>query len=541
MGLRGPGAKPKRPVAEKEKAKRQRRPKSGKKGLTRADRLIAFLETLPVTSGTLAGTTFRVREWQRRDIIEPIYATDQDGRRIVRQAIITLPRKQGKTAVCAGLALAHLCGPEAEPRGQVFSAAADRRQAALLFNEMKAIVLAVPELEERIIIRDFSKSMEDTVTGSVYQVLASNVRTAHGLSASCVIYDELAQARDRQLWDVLSTSTAARKEPLVVVISTQSGDRLHIMSELVNYGRQVIDGVLEDPAFHACIYSAPMDADPWDEATWHACNPALGDFRSLEEMRTAARQAQRMPAMETSFRLLYLNQPVDAESRFISSVDWDACGGAVDLEDLRGRPCYGGLDLGSTSDLTCLVLYFPHNGALLPFFWVPRDNITERETRDRVPYATWARAGMIETTNGRATDRLAIARRLAEIAGTYDLQGVAYDRWRIEDLKKTLADEGIEIPLQPWGQGFKDMAPAVEEFERLILSEGLRHGGHPVLTWNASNVIVETDPAGNRKCSKEKSAEKIDGIVASIMAVGLAARQPQEPVFELSGDLFVEY
>lgn len=534
MGLRGPNAKPKTPP-------KRRRPKWAKKGLTRAERLIAFLESLPITAGALAGQKMRVREWQRRDIIEPIYRTDDVGNRIVRTAVITLPRKQGKTAVCAGLALAHLCGPEAEPRGQIFSAAADRRQAALLFNEMKAIILSVPALEERIIIRDFSKSMEDTVTGSVYQVLASNVRTAHGLSASTVIYDELAQARDRQLWDVLSTSTAARKEPLIVVISTQSHDPNHIMTELVNYGRQVNEGVIDDPSFHGCIYSAPMDADPWSEATWYACNPALGDFRSLEEMRTAAKQAQRIPAREAAFRLLYLNQPIDAENRFISSADWDACGGAADPEELRGMPCWAGLDLSSTTDLTALVLYFPHNGALLPFFWVPKDNIMERESRDKVPYATWARMGFIELTNGRATDRLAIARRLAEISSAYDLQGIAYDRWRFEDLQKTLADEGIELPLVPWGQGFKDMSPAVEAFETAILNGTLRHGGHPVLTWNLSNAVIETDPAGCRKVSKQKSTEKIDGLVAAIMAVGLHARQPKEAPFEFSGSMFIEY
>lgn len=535
MGLRGPGAKRKT-----EKPKR-RRPKWNKKGLTRAERLIAFLESLPITAGTLAGQKMSVREWQRRDIIEPIYSVDDTGRRMVRTAVITLPRKQGKTAICAGLALAHLCGPEAEPRGQVFSAAADRRQAALLYNEMKAIIQQVPTLEERIIVRDFNKSLEDTVTGSMYQVLAANVRTAHGLSASAVIYDELAQARDRQLWDVLSTSTAARKEPLIIVISTQSGDPNHIMSELVNYGRQVNEGVIEDPTFHSCIYSAPMDADPWSEETWYACNPALGDFRSLEEMRSAATQAKRIPARESAFRLLYLNQPVDAENRFISSADWDACGGTADPEQLRGMPCWAGLDLSSTTDLTALVLYFPHCGALIPYFWVPSDNIMERESRDKVPYVAWSRMGIIELTNGRATDRLAIARRLAEIASNYDLQGIAFDRWRIEDLQKTMADEGIDLPMVPWGQGFKDMSPAVEEFERLVLHGTLRHGGHPVLTWCLSNAVVETDPAGSRKVSKQKATEKVDGLVAALMAVGLHARQPQAVPFELSGPMLLEF
>jgi phage terminase large subunit-like protein len=540
MGLRGPGAKPKKakdnipaPVPESLTWEAE--------GLTRAERVIAFLESLPITAGSLAGQNMAVREWQRRDIIEPIYRVNDDGLRVVRTAVITLPRRQGKTAICAGLALAHLCGPEAEPRGQIFSAAADRRQAGLLYQEMKAIIQQVPYLEDRIIIRDFNKSLEDSITGSVYQVLAANVRTAHGLSASCVIYDELAQARDRQLWDVLSTSTAARKEPLIVVISTQNGDQNHIMSELVNYGRQVIEGAVEDPAFHGCIYSAPMDADPWSEETWRQCNPALGDFRSLEEMRTAAQQAQRIPARESAFRLLYLNQPVEAEGRFIASADWDQCGGPVEVESLRGMPCFGGLDLGSTQDLTALVLYFPHDGSLLLYCWVPKDNIIERETRDRVPYATWARMGHIELTNGRATDRLAICRRLAEIASTFDLQGLAFDRWRIEDLQKMLADEGIDLPMVPWGQGFKDMSPSVEEFERAVLQARLKHGGNPVLTWALSNAVVETDPAGSRKLSKAKSHERIDPIVAAIMAIGLHARQPAAQQFTFDRPLFISY
>lgn len=534
MGLRGPNAKPKTPT-------KKRRPKWNNKKLTRAERVITFAETLPVTAGMLAGKNMKVREWQRRDIVEPIYFIDDDGNRPVRTALITMPRKNGKTGIVAFLALAHLCGPEAESRGQIYCAAADRKQAGLIFNEVKAIVLQRPELEERLIIRDFNKTMEDIETGSFLQVLAANVRTAHGLSASVVIYDELAQARDRQLWDVLSTSTAARKEPLIFVISTQSADTHHVMTELVDYGRKVNEKVIDDPAFHACIYSAPMDADPWDEQTWHECNPALGDFRSLEEMRTAAQQAQRIPAREAAFRLLYLNQPVDASERFIASADWDACSGAVELEELEGMPCWGGLDLSSTTDLTALVLYFPHNGAILPYFWVPRDNIVERENRDKVPYSVWAKMDLVELTNGRATDRLAIARRLAEISASYDLQGIAYDRWRFEDLQKTLSDEGIELPLFPWGQGFKDMSPAVEAFETVILNESIKHGGNPILTWNLSNAVAEIDPAGSRKLSKQKSHEKIDGIIAAIMAVGLYARQPKEKEFEFSGELFLEF
>jgi phage terminase large subunit-like protein len=487
--------------------------------------VVKFIESLPITSGVHAGRKFKLRPWQR-DILKGLYRTDAKGRRVVRQALITMPRKNGKTALTAGLALAHLCGPEAEQRGQVYSAAADRNQAALLYNEMKAIIERVPALEKRIITRDFTKHLEDIETGSTYMALSSDAKTKHGFSASFVVYDELAQAPDRKLYDVLSTSTAARAEPLMVVISTQSGDPHSIMSELVDYGLQVRDGVVEDPHFLPVIYTAPEDADPWSEETWHACNPALGDFRSLEEMRSAAAQAQRMPAREPTFRLLYLNQRVRAESRFIPPAEWAACAGAVDVEALRGKRCHAGLDLGSTIDLTALVLYF-ETGEVLPYFWVPRDRLEERERSDRVPYPQWVKQGYIEAPAGRAIDKQAIIRRLAEIAAMFDLQGIAFDRWRLEDLKKLLSDEGIEVPVVPWGQGFKDMGPAVDALEAAILDRRLKHGSHPALTWNCWNAVVEIDPTGARKIDKAKSSERVDGMVALAMAIGLAARSPK--------------
>lgn len=535
MGLRGPGAKP-------VKQKRTRRKSAGVStgaGLSRVDRVIQFIESLPITSGLLAGQKFTIRPWQR-SILEGIYRTDESGRRVVRQALITMPRKNGKTGLTAALALCHLCGPEAEQRGQVYSAAADRNQAALIYNEMKAIIQAVPELEERIIVRDFTKHLEDTVTGSIYMALSADAKTKHGFSASCIIYDEIAQAPDRKLYDVLMTSTGGRAEPLAIVISTQSSDPHSIMSELVDYGVQVRDGILEDPTFYPVIYTAPEDADPWDEKTWFACNPALGDFRSLEEMRSAALQAQRIPAREQAFRLLYLNQRVSTDSRFINKADWDACAGEVEVEALRGRPCYGGLDLSSTTDLTALVLYFPEDGgAVLPFFWAPADRLQEREHTDKVPYPLWAKEGLLEAPAGRAINRLAIIHRLAELASMFDIKGIAYDRWRLEDLKKLLSDEGISIPLTAWGQGYQDMGPAVDVLESAILNRTIQHPKHPILTWNVSNAVVEMDPAGSRKVTKEKSIERVDGLVALVMAVGLHAKAPKPIEYDYSMPLVI--
>jgi phage terminase large subunit-like protein len=532
MGLRGIGAKPVKKTADEPKFK------IVVTGRTRAQRVISFIQSLPVTSGILAGKKFRLGAWQKKDI-KKIYRT-KNGRRIVRQALITCPRKQGKTSITAALALCHTCGPEREQRGEIYSAANDRNQAAIIFREMKAMVLAT-DLRDRVIVRDFAKSLEDVETGSIYQALSADVQTKHGFSASFWAYDELAQAPNRKLYDVLSTSGGARKEPLGVVISTQSPDPHSIMSELVDYGERILAGVQTDPTFYPVIYSAPMDADPWSEDTWRACNPAIeSGFRSLDEMRTAAAQAQRIPARESVFRLLYLNQPVEVDSRFIALQDWQACGGEIDPESLRGRPCYGGLDLSSTQDLTALVLYFPEdNGAVLPFFWVPRDRLDEREHTDRVPYPQWFKEGLIEAPQGRAIDRLAIIRRLAELASMFEIQGVAYDRWRIEDLQKLLVDEGIDLPITGWGQGFKDMSPAVDLLETAILNRELTHGRQPVLTWNVSNAVVEMDPAGSRKISKSRSREKVDGLVALCMAIGLYSREPKERELEFSGPLVI--
>lgn len=536
MGLRGPGAKPVR-KAPAAKSGRRKRPAWQRKGLSRADRLIAFVESLRITSGMHAGQPFRLRDWQK-DIIRSVYAVDGGGRRIVRTALLSMARKNGKSQLAAALALAHLVGPEAESRGQVVSAAADRNQAALIFNELVALIEREPAFADRCNIVRHAKRIEDHETGSVYQALSSDAHRVHGLSPSVVIADEVAQWKGRELYDALATSQGARAEPLLVAISTQSADPHSVMSELTRYGEQVNEGAIADPTFHASIFTAPAESDPWDEATWVLANPALGDFRSLDDMRQLAARARRTPALEQSFRLLFLNQPVDTEAALFAAADWMACTGEVDAEALRGRPCWAGLDLSSTTDMTALVLYFPEDeGAVLPFFWLPDHEIAERELRDRVPYSTWRDQGLVTFTNGRAIDRMAIVRTLAEVAATYDVQGIAFDRWRMADLRKLLDDEGLDLPMVDWGQGFKDMGPAVDALESLILDGKLRHGAHPVLRWHARNTVAEIDPAGARKPSKARSTARIDGIVALIMAVGLHARMPAPPEYDFSRPL----
>lgn len=535
MGLRGPGAKPVKTV--KKPGMKASRPSWKRAGLTRAGRVIAFVQSLTITTGADAGKPFRLRAWQK-DIIRRVYdPVGEDGRRLVRTALLTMARKNGKSGLVAALALAHLCGPEAEPRGQVYSAAADKNQAAILYREMRAMVVASPELAERIIVRDFNKSLEDAETGSVYQALSADASTKHGFSASFVAYDELAQAPNRQLYDVLETSVGARAEPLFWIISTQSSDPRHVLSELVDYARDVNAGVVEDPSFVGVIYEAPDDADIWDEATWRLANPALGDFRSLEEMRGYAAKARRLPAREAVFRNLYLNQRIDASSVYISASDWLACSEPIDIDALRGQRCFGGLDLSSTRDLTAFVLWFPEAQAVLAYFWVPGAELGERERSDRVPYRLWRDQGLIEVTPGRAIDKRAVAGRIAKIVAPYVLSAVAFDRWRIEDFKKAMDEEGIRLPLREWGQGFRDMTPALDELENLVVDGKLQHGGNPILTWNVANAVIDIDPAGGRKLNKRRARARIDGLQALAMAVGMAAREPGARVYDFSRPL----
>ena len=534
MGLRGPGAKPMKrgaePVAE---ASAEPHPWD-LPGLSRAERVIAFMESLPVTSGALAGSTFRVRPWQRR-FLKAVYATDRRGRRQVRTAVLSMARKNGKTDVAARLALCHIAGPEAEERGEVYSAANDRFQAGRIFSEICAIIERVPWLAERISIRRHSKELEDIGpggTGTVFAALSSDVATKHGLSPSMWIYDELGQAPSRDLYDTLDTAMGARDEPLSVVISTQAARDDAPMSELVDYGVRVNSGEVKDPSFHLTLYSAPIEADPWARTTWKAANPALADFRSLDDVQRLAGQAQRMPSREASFRNLILNQRVDSTQQFMSAVVWKGCGAPVpDLDALRGRPCYAGLDLSASRDLTALVLAFADDDGgydVVPFFWLP-GNLHERQEEDRTHYVRWCQDGHLLSMPSKTTDPAVIAAKIAELHGCFDIQALAYDRWRIEDLKRALAAIGSDAPLVPWGQGYKDMGPAIDVLERLAIEAKVRHGMHPVLSWCALNAKATPDPTGARKFDKVKSTGRIDGLQALTMALGVASRHEAEP------------
>jgi len=532
MGLRGPGAKPKNRKAANDNL-RETLPWEAE-GLSRVERVVAFLEDLPITQGKLAGTKFIVRDFQRT-FLESVYGEDAEGNRPVRTAVFSMARKNGKTGLVAGLALCHLVGPEAEPRGECYAAANDRFQAGKIFAEMVAIITQHPEIEARVNIIRFRKEievLEGHGMGSIFAALSSDAATKLGLSPSFTVVDELGYAPKRDLYDALDSAMGARDNPLLIAISTQAPDDNHIFSELIDYGLKVQAGEIVDPSFHLTLFTAPESADPMARETWLLANPALGDFRSEEDVARQAAQADRIPSKMQDFKNKILNQRVAAHVRFIAKAEWDACNGAVDEESLKGRTAFGALDLSAARDLSCWLLVFPNDDGtfdVLPRFFLPETGIGDKSEADRVPYDVWARQGFLTLIPGKTVDPSFIAEAMAEDAARFDIQAVAYDRWRIEDLKRELAAIGIDLPLEPFGQGFKDMSPAIDVLERMVADTKLRHSGNPLLTMCAANAVVTKDAAGGRKLDKAKAAGRIDGLVALAMSLQTATRhEPEE-------------
>lgn len=507
-------------------------PKTKTEAQTRVEKVISFIENLTVPSGEGAGYPIKLRPFQKK-FIQDVYGNlDKKDRRVVRRAILSIARKNGKTTLIAALVLVHLVGPESIKNGEIYSAANERDQAALVFKVCRQIIEADDELSQYCEILSSTKTIRATFNGSIYRAISKESGTKHGFNPTVVIYDELSQSKNRQLYDVLDTSMGARREPLFFVISTQSNDPQHILSQLIDDGLRG-----NDPAILCHLYSVPEDTkDVFDEKCWGQANPALDDFRSLEDMRTASRQAQRLPSFESSFRNLFLNQRINLESPLISRSEWTACESENSLG--LGEKIYLGLDLSSTTDLCALVAISAETGdRVRAWFWKPRATLQDHEIRDRAPYTAWAQQGYIMTPPGRAIDYGFVAKHLGEIAGEYEIIGIAYDRWRIENLLRELRSMGIDcwvegkdeiqtgFRLVPWGQGYRDMAPAIDALELSITERHFQHDGNPVLTFCFANAIAVTDPAGNRKLDKSKTRFRIDGAVATAMAIGLKSRQ----------------
>jgi phage terminase large subunit-like protein len=512
----------------------------------RADLVIRFIEHLTVPSGIGQGKPFLLEPFQKkfiRDIYEPHFGVN----RAVRRAILSIARKNGKTALIAAIVLAHLVGPEAIVNGEIYSAANDRDQAGIVFKFARQIVELEPELRSQIEIIPSTKTMVARRTGSVYRAVSSEVGTKHGYLPSVVIYDELAQARNRDLYDVLDTAFGARNEPLFIVISTQSNDPEHVLSKLIDDGLSKID-----PSIVCHLYAADEDCALDDEAQWLKANPALGKFRNREDLVSAIRKAKRLPAEEPKVRNLFLNQRVSPISSLISRAEWMACAGNVELVD--GEDVYLALDLSSVADLTALVVGSAEEPVRIkPFFWKPADHLADHSLRDfgagTHRYELWVNSGQMLSTAGRAINPEAVALLIAEISQRYKVKGLAYDRWRIADLQRefdriglqTWEDKGTEankahggdgLRLVPWGQGYRDMGPAIDALEICVIERKLIHPNNPVLNWNMANAVATMDPAGNRKLDKDKARFRIDGAVALSMMLGLRSRDrsTQKPI-----------
>jgi phage terminase large subunit-like protein len=471
-----------------------------------------------------------------RDIYEP--HSVHSGRRLVRRAILSIARKNGKTALIAALVLVHLIGPEAIVNGEIYSAANDREQAAQVFKVAAQMVRADPELQGRLKVVDSTKSIACYANASFYKAISAEAGTKHGLNPSVVIFDELAQAKSRELYDVLDTGFGARAEPLFINISTQSNDPKHIMSQLVDDG---LSG--RDPTIVCHLYAVPDDEpDIFREKVWKLANPALGVFRSLEDLRAIARKAQRNPAEEPKFRNLFLNQRVSPVASLISRPEWKACEADIAFED--GEEVYLSLDLSSVNDLTALVMVNASWGEdrVAAWFWKPEDWLDEHSARDfgggSQQYKQWRDKGFLETSPGRSISPEVVATRIAELHGRYKVRGLAYDRWRMNDLLREFDRIGLQayaktdekvvgdgLPLVPWGQGFKDMAPAIDALELSVMERRLKQPGNQLLTWMMANAVVVFDPAGNRKLDKQKAKFRIDGAVTLSMNIGLKSRE----------------
>lgn len=512
------------------------------KAETRADRVIAFIEFLTIPEGRGVGEPIRLDKFQIK-WIRDVYR-EKNGRRVVRRAILSIARKNGKSTLMAALALVHLVGPEALVNSQIISAGNDTEQAAVVFKLAAIMVRADGELLSMINIIDSTKRMVCWHNGNVYRAISAEADKKHGMSPVVFIYDELAQAKNRDLFDALDTAQGAHDEPLGIIISTQSNDPKHPLSEMIDDG---LSGLDETIVCH--LYAVPDDPDEpgyvediFDERVWKLANPGLGTVRSVEDLRAMARRAQRMPSFENTFRNLALNQRVTRMTTLISKADWKACGGEVKFEP--GERIILSLDLATTTDLACLgAMAVEGKARFQPHFWKARDLVEEHTKRDRFRYDLHAKNGLLELSDGRVINTGDIARKIEWYMRNYDVVGLVYDPHRIEYLKKDLDALGIEVyeeegmgglRLFPWRQGFISMAPALDALETLVLNYELVHPKHPILTWNVSNAVVVTDPAGNRKFDKEKSRLRIDGAQTLAMAAGKRSQlidKPEGPSF----------
>lgn len=482
--------------------------------MTRAEAIVEFIERFCLTpEGAGVGQPLVLADFQRK-FIHDVY----DNPAGTRRAFLSISRKNGKSGLIAALLLAHLVGPEARQNAQIVSGAMSRDQAALVFGLASKMVQLNPKLSKLVRIIPSGKRLIGLPMNVEFRALAADGKTAHGLSPVLAILDEIGQVRGPQsdFVDAITTSQGAHAEPLLIAISTQAASDADLFSVWLD------DAMASaDPRIVCHLYAAPEGCDLLDDEAWRAANPALGLFRSEDDLREQMTQAQRMPSAENAARNLLLNQRVSMDAPFVSPDVWKAnAAGSVPFDG----PVFGGLDLSARNDLTAFVLVGKVAGVwhVQAHFWTPGVGLEDRARRDRSPYDVWARQGFLRTTPGASVDYEHVASDIAEIVADLDLHAIAFDRWRMDVMHRELTRLGLVLPLVPFGQGFRDMSPALDTLEAELLNHRIAHGGHPVLTMCAANATTTKDPAGNRKLDKSRTTGRIDGMVALAMALGVS-------------------
>ena len=496
----------------------------------KADRAVKFIENLRHTKAKWAGKRFWLLPWQET-LVRDIFGTvKEDGTRQFRTAYVEICKKVGKSELAAAIAL-YLLYADNEPSAEVYGAAADRQQASIVFDVAKRMVELTPALLKRSKIMGATKRIVNYSNAGIYQVLSADVGNKHGFSVSGLVFDEIHNQPNRNLYDVLTKgSSDARANPLHFIITTAGNDRNSIAFELHTKALDILNGRREDPTFYPVVYGLADDEDWTDEKNWYKVNPSLGYTVEIDRLRDAFREAQQNPADEVTFRWLRLNQWVSSTVAWIPDQIYALGNEAIDMESLKGRECYGGLDLSSSGDITAFVLVFPpHNGkekyVILPFFWVPQDTISLRVRRTSVPYDKWQAQGYLMATEGNVIHYGFIETFIDDLGKIYNIKEIAYDRWGAVEMTQAL--EGMGFTVVPFGQGFSSMSPPTKRFYELLMEGKMVHGAHPVLRWMAGNVVVDTDPAGNIKVTKRRSPDKVDGIVAAIMALDRCIRHEE--------------
>ncbi|WP_286952792.1 MULTISPECIES: terminase large subunit [Aminobacterium] len=515
-------------------------------------RVINFFERyLKHSQGRWAGEPFLLMDWQKYNFLAPLFGWKRkDGTRRFRQAYIEIPKKNGKSELCSGLGL-YLTMADGEQGAEVYTAAADRQQASIVFGGSERMILKSPALKKRLKRRPSTKTIYYPKTNSIYQALSADVPTKEGLNIHGLIFDELHAQKKRALWDTLRYGGAARDQPLIISITTAGFDRYTICWEQHEYARKILKGLLFDDSFFALIYStnwedaearnSDIEEIDWrDEDAWVMANPSLGETIKLENFRQECLEAQESPAKENAFKRYRLNVWTRAETRWFDLAMWKACGGEFDTEILWNRRCYGGLDMASVNDLASFTLVFePAEDGLLYVLnksWCPLENLWKRVKKNKVPYDHWMGKGYLIGTEGNAIDDRAIAQEVIAFKKQYPaLELIGFDRWGAKEVTRIIEDAGIDVV--PVGQGYASMTAPSKILETHVLNETLRHGDNPVLTWAADNVVISSDPAGNIKPNKEKSTEKIDPIVSLVIAIAAMqeAQDERESVYESRG------